>query len=43
MDLVLDSWRLHAFFTTTGATLTGTVAADRIHRQYAIIEQLMPT
>ena len=37
---LFDVWRFHAFFTTLEATDLGTVAADKIHRQHAIIEQV---
>lgn len=36
---LFDIWRFHAFFTTTDATDLDTVAADKLHRQHAIIEQ----
>jgi hypothetical protein len=39
-DGLFDVWRFHAFFTTTDATLLDTVAADRVHRRHAIIEQV---
>jgi len=35
---LFDIWRFHAFFTTT--TDLDTVAADKLHRQHAIIEQV---
>src|SRR6201999_4570619 len=34
---LFDTWRFHAFFTTTDAD---TVIADKIHRGHAIIEQV---
>jgi hypothetical protein len=34
---LFDTWRFHAFFTTTDAD---TVTADKIHRGHAIIEQV---
>lgn len=34
---LFDTWRFHAFFTTTGAD---TVTADKTHRGHAIIEQV---
>ena len=37
---LFESWRHHAFFTTTGAGLADTVTADKIHRGHAIIEQV---
>jgi hypothetical protein len=37
---LFDSWRFHAFFTTTSPELTDTVAADKTHRAHAIIEQV---
>lgn len=37
---LFDVWRFHAFFTTTDPTRYDTVAADRIHRRHAIIEQV---
>lgn len=39
-DTLFDTWRFHAFFTTTDSADTGTVAADQIHRQHAIIENV---
>jgi hypothetical protein len=36
-DPLFDSWRFHAFFTTSSLD---TVAADKTHRQHAIIEQV---
>ena len=33
-------WRHHAFFTTTDPAVLDTVAADKTHRQHAIIEQV---
>ena len=35
-----DSWRFHAFFTTTHPTKRDTVAADQTHRRHAIIENV---
>ena len=32
--------RYHAFFTTVGAEVLDTVAADKVHRRHAIIEQI---
>ena len=37
---LFDTWRHHAFFTTTDTTILDTVAADRTHRGHAIIEQV---
>ena len=37
---LFDIWRFHAFFTTTDPLLLDTVAADKTHRQHAIIEQV---
>jgi len=37
---LFDLWRHHAFFTTTPHAVTDTVAADKIHRGHAIIEQV---
>jgi hypothetical protein len=37
---LFDLWRFHAFFTTTDADVLDTVAADKTHRQHAIIEQV---
>ncbi|KYH45582.1 IS1380 family transposase [Branchiibius sp. NY16-3462-2] len=37
---LFDSWRFHAFFTTTNSDVLDTVAADKAHRQHAIIEQV---
>src|SRR5678816_513485 len=39
-DALFDTWRFHAFFTTTDPDDLDTVAADRIHRGHAIIEQV---
>jgi hypothetical protein len=36
---LFDSWRFHAFFTTTDPGVLDTVAADKTHRHHAIIEQ----
>ncbi len=36
-DPLFDSWRFHAFFTTSSLD---TVTADKTHRQHAIIEQV---
>jgi hypothetical protein len=37
---LFDTWRFHAFFTTTPAHVLDTVAADKTHRGHAIIEQV---
>ena len=37
---LFDTHRHHAFFTTVNAKALGTVAADKIHRKHAIIEQV---
>jgi hypothetical protein len=37
---LFDTWRFHAFFTTTDPDLIDTVAADKTHRGHAIIEQV---
>ena len=39
-DTLFDTWRFHAFFTTTDADVLDTVAADAIHRHHAVIEQV---
>ncbi|GAB3597337.1 hypothetical protein CFAEC_13735 (plasmid) [Corynebacterium faecale] len=39
-DALFDTWRFHAFFTTSDPDHTDTVAADRIHRRHAIIENV---
>ncbi len=39
-DTLFDTWRFHAFFTTTDPKMAGTVAADKTHRGHAIIEQV---
>src|SRR3954469_15068095 len=36
-DQLFDSWRFHAFFTTSSLD---TVTADKTHRQHAVIEQV---
>ena len=35
---LFDTWRFHAFFTTTDPATVDTVAADKTHRGHAIIE-----
>ena len=37
---LFDVWRFRAFFTTTDPEDLGTVAADKTHRQHAVIEQV---
>jgi len=37
---LFDTWRFHAFFTTTDPADLDTVAADKTHRGHAIIEQV---
>jgi hypothetical protein len=37
---LFDTWRFHAFFTTSAPDTTDTVAADQTHRGHAIIEQV---
>ena len=39
-DGLFDVWRFHAFFTTTDPVVLDTVAADKVHRRHAIIEQV---
>ena len=39
-DPLFDTWRFHAFFTTTDPGDLDTVAADKTHRGHAIIEQV---
>ena len=39
-DGLFDVWRFHAFFTTTDPEMLDTVAADKVHRGHAIIEQV---
>ena len=39
-DTLFDTWRFHAFFTTLDPDQVDTVAADRLHRHHAIIEQV---
>jgi hypothetical protein len=39
-ETLFDTWRFHAFFTTTTPALADTVAADKTHRGHAIIEQV---
>ena len=37
---LFDTWRFHAFFTTTDPTVLDTVAADQTQRGHAIIENV---
>ena len=37
---LFDTWRFHAFFTTSDPDILDTVAADKTHRGHAIIEQV---
>ncbi|UNN04526.1 IS1380 family transposase [Rhodococcus opacus] len=37
---LFDIWRFHAFFTTTDPDDLDTVAADKLHRNHAIVEQV---
>ncbi len=37
---LFDTWRFHAFFTTSDPDAMDTVNADKIHRGHAIIEQV---
>lgn len=39
-ESLFDTWRFHAFFTTTDRADLDTVAADKTHRHHAIIEQV---
>jgi hypothetical protein len=39
-ETLFDTWRFHAFFTTTDPEEYDTVAADKTHRGHAIIEQV---
>ena len=39
-DSLFDTWRFHAFFTTTDRDVLDTVVADKTHRQHAVIEQV---
>ena len=39
-ETLFDTWRFHAFFTTTAHDLADTVTADKTHRGHAIIEQI---
>ncbi|MGV1010695.1 MAG: IS1380 family transposase [Dermatophilaceae bacterium] len=37
---LFDTWRYHAFFTTTDPDVFDTITADKTHRGHAIIEQV---
>jgi hypothetical protein len=37
---LFEVWRFHAFFTTADPAILDTVAADKTHRQHAVIEQV---
>jgi Transposase DDE domain group 1 len=39
-ERLFETWRFHAFFTTTDPTVLDTVAADKTHRHHAVIEQV---
>ena len=39
-ETLFDTWRFHAFFTTTDPGAADTVSADKTHRGHAIIEQV---
>lgn len=39
-ETLFDTWRFHAFFTTSDPALLDTVAADKTHRAHAIIENV---
>jgi len=39
-ETLFDTWRFHAFFTTTDHDMADTVSADKTHRGHAIIEQV---
>jgi hypothetical protein len=39
-ETLFDTWRCHAFFTTTDPEVLETVAADKTHRGHAVIEQV---
>ena len=39
-DTLFDTWRFHAFFTTSDPGVLDTVAADKTHRGHAVIEQV---
>ena len=39
-ETLFETWRFHAFFTTTDPSVLDTVAADKTHRGHAVIEQV---
>ena len=39
-ETLFDTWRFHAFFTTTDPSVLDTVDADKTHRGHAVIEQV---
>jgi hypothetical protein len=39
-ETLFDTWRFHAFFTTTDPQVLDTVAADKTHRRHAVVEQV---
>ncbi len=39
-ETLFDTWRFHAFFTTTAVADLDTIAADQTHRRHAIIENV---
>jgi len=39
-ETLFDTWRFHAFFTTTATDAPDTVAADQTHRRHAIIKNV---
>src|SRR6187431_2965666 len=39
-ETFFDTWRFHAFFTTTDPQVLDTVTADKTHRGHAVIEQV---
>ena len=39
-ETLFDSWRFHAFFTTTDPAALDTIAADQTHRRHAVIENV---
>ena len=39
-DTLFDTWRFHAFFTTTDSKVLDTITADKTHRHHAVIEQV---
>jgi hypothetical protein len=39
-ETLFDTWRFHAFFTTTDPAALDTVTADQTHRRHAVIENV---